>query len=164
MYKHAPVTQAAGRCTKSALAIGDVHYYSFDGMRTDFQGACSYQLSEVCDIQDVTKDRPYFRMVGRQAQKQPSSAVTWLYGFEFEWSGTKTVNQTIKIRWDYEENQRIAYFVYDNNGSLETEDLKFNHFYKDLNLLVAGNQNGDIYFGFSISRVFTIVKPKTFQE
>ena len=133
-----PKNGRCSKCSSSALGVGDVHYISFDGLQTDFQGHCSYQLSGLCDENEVSEATPYFKLIGRQKARGWSQAVTWLHGWKMEWQPSSS-SKKMTVQWDLE----------DKRLKLDSEGLKSPKFYKDLQVLTTGytsSRSGVVYF------------------
>ena len=144
-----PKTGKCDRCTGHAVAMGDTHYHSFDGVITDFQGHCQYQLTGICEgMGQASEDTPYFMITGRQQPKADYTEnlhVTWLYGWTMKWQSPKQsgADNFITLRHEKTENEKQVFidFVEGNDGE---QILKPNHFYKQHQILTV-DQN--IYFG-----------------
>ena len=129
------------KCSGMAYGWGDTHYMSFDGRVTHYQGNCLYKLSGLCDFtSNSSQNLDHFELRGRQ-QKKPgyrNQAVTFLYGWEFEW---KNVN----LKFDLNENSRKVKLI-EKDSDIQV-NIKSPHFYNDLQILTEGKNSQTIYFG-----------------
>ena len=140
-----PVNPKPPICQGTASGSGDVHYLSFDGTWSDYQGHCQYQLSKVCNDTDITEATPFFMLKARQQRIMEwfIPYVTWMHGWEFIYQPPFS-NQTVTIRQDLEENNGVPRIKIDDNNFI---DLQSPYVYADYGIVTVGASAQDIYFG-----------------
>ena len=140
--------------------MGDVHWYSFDGLRTDFQGHCSYQLAALCDPSEHNQWTPFFNLNVRQSKRADFNHrpyVTYVHGWTMLWK-PPSQNYIVKIHFDRDLNNGLdpVYGTYspfvqtiDDGGNELTPKvmLKSPYWHEDYEIKTGGHFANVIWFG-----------------